>query len=89
MSEALKVSASAYFQGDYFINKENVDGKFGDYTLVNLDAYYKFNDITFGVHVKNVLDEEFAYVWSFGAGKNTLHGPGDGISGFITASIDF
>jgi len=84
-----KMSASVYTQGDYYINKENVDGKFGDYTLVNLDAYYKWNDITIGAHVKNITDENYAYVWSFGPGKSTLHGPGDGISGYITASMDF
>lgn len=88
-SENLKFSASLYTQGDYYINKENVDGKFGDYTLINLDAYYEWGDITFGAHVKNLTDETYAYVWSFGAGKTTLHGPGDGISAFVTASIDF
>ena len=88
-TENLKFAASLYAQGDYYINKENVDGKFGDYTLINLDAYYQWNDISFGAHVKNITDEKYAYVWSFGAGKTTLHGPGDGISGFVTASIDF
>ena len=84
----LKVAGSVNLKDDYYIDRENADGKFGAQTIVNLDAYYQWNKVTFGAHVKNLLDDKHDYVWQL---SNTyeMHGPGDGVSAALTATVDF
>lgn len=83
----LKIASSINVQDGYYIERENIDGKFGAQTIVDLDAYYQWNKVTFGAHIKNLLNDKHDYVWKLGSRE--MHGPGDGVSGALTATVDF
>lgn len=84
----LKFAGSVFLQDNYNIERENTDGTFGAQKIVNLDAYYQWNQVTFGAHIKNLLDDKYDYVWQL-SNSYEMHGPGDGISAALTATVDF
>ena len=86
-TKALTFSASLLGQGDYHLTTRNNNGRWGDYTLLNLDARYRWKKVTFGASVKNVFDRYHEYVWFDGA--QTLHSPGDGRGFYGTVTIEF
>jgi iron complex outermembrane recepter protein len=83
----LTFSASVLGQGDYYLTTRNDTGKFGDYLLVNTDVRYRWRQATFGLHLKNVFDRYFEYVWHDGA--MSLHSPGDGRAVFGSVTLAF
>jgi iron complex outermembrane receptor protein len=86
-TRALTLSASVLGQGDYYLTTRNDTGEFGDYLLVNADIRYRWKKATFGLHLKNVFDRYFEYVWHDGA--VSLHSPGDGRAVFGSVTFDF
>ncbi|MCG8425221.1 MAG: TonB-dependent receptor [Proteobacteria bacterium] len=88
----LLLSLWAYTQGDYYLTKENNIGKYGDYTLVNVDASYDILPwLELGGHIKNALGASHdTAVWYKDYGiLGTQHNPGDGRAFYttITASL--
>lgn len=74
-------------QGDYYaMNAVEDERRFGDYTIFNFKAAYKFNQATFGLEVKNVFDKDYiSFVWS---SKNGFQ-PGAGRSLYAWISYEF
>lgn len=78
-------------QGDYSLtNGDNLTGispdtRLGGFTIVNLDVSATLSGITFGAHVKNLLDTRWnASLWN--DGTVTLTNPGDGRT--LLASVE-
>jgi iron complex outermembrane recepter protein len=75
-------AATVLAQGDYGLRDSTnlkavaPDTRVGGYTLVNLDVSYTWRTLTFGGHVKNLLDSRWqGHVWN--DGTVTLMNPGD------------
>lgn len=77
-------------QGDYFINENNLGGKFGEYTLLNASADYDAGWGIIKLQLNNLTDEEYEYVFDFSDdGTSTIHSPGDGINGSVSVNVKF
>jgi iron complex outermembrane receptor protein len=51
-------------QGDYYIDELNAQGKYGGFALLDANVRYNLSATTsLDLQVKNVLDEEYEYVW--------------------------
>ena len=75
-------------QGDYFVNENNVGGKFGGYTIVNAALDYESSFGSFTFQINNLFDEFYEYVYDFGnTGDLTVHSPGDGVNASLTLSL--
>lgn len=86
-SERFDTSMWIYGQDAYFLTPDNATGRFGGYVTVNADLRYRWHQATVGLHVKNVLDRYYEYVWHDGA--QTLHSPADGRTFLATLSYAF
>ncbi|WP_440876143.1 TonB-dependent receptor [Thalassotalea sp. PLHSN55] len=77
-------------QGDYYINKENTGGQYGDYALLNASAEYDFGEMKLKVQLNNITDEYYEYVFDInGDGSSILHSPGDGRNVSVSLSGNF
>ncbi|WP_246357306.1 TonB-dependent receptor [Pyxidicoccus fallax] len=89
---ALHLSLWLYAQGDYHLTKENDQGQYGAYTLLNLDASYEVTQwARVGVQLRNLLGTTYdTSVWyrDF-SGPTVLHTPGDGRAGYVTTTMTF
>ena len=86
-TDAFTTSLWLYGQDAYYLTPDNATGRFGGYVSVNADLRYRWKQATFGVHVKNVTDEYYEYVWHDGA--QTLHSPADGRTFLATVAFEF
>jgi len=77
-------------QGDYYINENNLGGKFGDYNIVSLGVDYKLKVGRISLQANNLTDEDYEYVYDFSPdGSFSIHSPGDGINGSISYTVEF
>lgn len=75
-SAPLQLSAWFNGQSDYYLERENTQGKFGGFNLLNLGASYQLTaDLTLDVQLKNVTNQYYEYVWH--DGTQSLHAPGE------------
>jgi iron complex outermembrane recepter protein len=86
-TDAFSTSLWLYGQDAYYLTPDNATGRYGGYVTVNADLRYRWRQSTFGVHVKNVFDEYYEYVWHDGI--QTLHSPADGRTFLATISFEF
>ncbi|HEX2100357.1 MAG TPA: TonB-dependent receptor [Candidatus Synoicihabitans sp.] len=86
-TEAFSTSVWLYGQDASYLTPDNQTGRFGGYVTLNADLRYEWKRATFGVHVKNVTDEYYEYVWHDGA--QTLHSPADGRTFLATVAFEF
>lgn len=94
----LTASLSVSAQGDYHtINPESysaaniptIDRRFGAYELADLDVTYAWTALTLGVHVKNIFDRYYEYVWNNGTTPNPNFAPGDPRAVYVSAALRF
>ncbi len=85
ITPALKSSLWTTGQGNFFVDQANSVGKFGEYSLLNLDLGYQVNkhvDLQF--QAKNLANTHREYLWydeTYGTGlRQPLFSPGDGIA---------
>ncbi|MEX0962951.1 MAG: TonB-dependent receptor [Pseudohongiellaceae bacterium] len=77
-------------QGDYYVNENNLGGKFGDYTILNAVLEYSTNWGRVNFQLNNATDEFFEYVFDFGeTGIDTIHSPTDGVNASVSFTLDF
>ncbi|MET0402870.1 MAG: TonB-dependent receptor [Cystobacter sp.] len=89
---ALRTSLWMYAQGDYFLEKENALGQYGDYVTFNLDVSYAPTSwLQVALQVKNLLDARYASsVWYRDFEANAvLYNPADGRSFYVSATATF
>ena len=77
-------------QGDYYINENNLGGKFGDYTIIGLGIDYKLKHGKLSLQLNNITDEDYEYVFDFSSdGSFSIHSPGDGRNASLSYTISF
>lgn len=77
-------------QGNYYINENNLGGKFGDYSLLSLGFDYELPKGRLSLQVNNLLDREYEYVYDFSSdGTSSIHSPGDGINASLSYTVGF
>ncbi|KXB29500.1 TonB-dependent receptor [Dechloromonas denitrificans] len=76
---ALRLSAWANVQSDYYLERANSKGKYGDFALLNVSASYQVSkDVALEFQVKNLTNQYYEYVWWDSDNNQSLHSPGDG-----------
>lgn len=89
-SPQLRLSAWANAQSDYYLERDNTRGKFGDFALLNLSATYRLNKTTsLEFQVRNLTDQHYEYVWWDSDNNQSLHSPGDGRAFYGAVRLDF
>lgn len=82
---ALKLSAWANGQGDYYLTTSNSGRKYGAYTLLNASASYRVSrQWTLELQLKNLANRYYEYVW---LNDQTRHAPGDGRAVYVSANL--
>lgn len=83
-----KFSAWGNGQGSYYVERNNTEGKFGQYFVLNLGATYTWRpDLDIGVQIKNVTDRNYAYAW-YDSGSRGFS-PADGRGLYATLNWKF
>lgn len=84
----LQLSGWLNGQSDYYLERENTQGKYGGYTLVNVGATYQLtSSLAVDLQVKNLADRYYEYVWY--DGTQALHAPGDRRALYAGMTLDF
>lgn len=77
-------------QGAYYVNENNIGGKYGAYTLTNANVDYKTNWGRVSILANNLFDEYYEYVYDFSSNATNLNfSPGAGRNVMVTATLDF
>jgi len=75
-TDALSLSLSVNAQNDYYLEPTNTTGRFGGFTVADLQATYRLSRrVDLQLEVKNLTDARREYVWWDGV--QTLHSPGE------------
>ncbi len=92
LTPALQLSAWANGQSDYYLERTNSTGKYGDYILLNLGAVYQVSPtLSVDLQAKNITNRYYEYAWyddSAGV-RQSLHAPGDGRALYAGLTLDF
>ena len=79
VTPSIRLSAWANAQSDYYLERANTRGKFGDFVLLNLSAAYNVSkDVALEFQVRNLTNRYYEYVWWDSDNNQSLHSPGDG-----------
>ena len=77
-------------QGNSYIEGENIQGKFGRYTVFDASANYRLNEkVYLNLQVRNLTDRNYEYVW-WNTTPNpdiSMHGPADGRSAYLSVNF--
>ncbi|WP_395818269.1 TonB-dependent receptor [Archangium minus] len=89
---ALRTSLWMYAQGNYYLDKENALGQYGDYLTLNLDVSYEVTSwLQVAAQVKNLLGTRYySSIWyrDF-EGSAVLYNPADGRSFYVSTTATF
>jgi len=82
----LKLSAWANAQGDYYLERTNVQPKAGRYALLNLGGTYQLSPtIDLSLQVKNVTNRKYVYAWHDSGSEGYSSGDGRGVYASLNA----
>ena len=77
-------------QGDAYLERENIHGKFGRYFIVDASAVYQLNEqISVDLQIRNLTDRYYEYVW-WNTTPNpdiSMHAPNDGRAGYLSVNF--
>lgn len=77
-------------QGSYYVNENNIGGKYGAYTLTSANIDYKTSWGRLSMQANNIFDREFEYVYDFSSNATDLNfSPGAGRNVMMTATLDY
>jgi iron complex outermembrane recepter protein len=63
-TDALTFGLQGRAQGDYYLEEQNVAGKFGGFAVLDLSAKYQINPrVSLDMQVKNASGREYVYAW--------------------------
>ncbi|MGY4494012.1 TonB-dependent receptor [Pseudomonas sp. TE3610] len=91
LTPSVQVSGWMNGQSDYYLEKNNTQGRYGAYVLFNLGATWKITEhLSVDVQLKNLANRYYEYVWYDPDGAQAaLHSPGDGRALYTGLSLDF
>lgn len=77
-------------QGAYYVNENNIGGKYGAYTLTNANVDYKTSWGRVSLLANNIFDKYYEYVYDFTSNATDLNfSPGAGRNVMLTTTVDF
>ncbi len=88
----LQLLAWANGQSDYYLERTNSTGTFGDYALLNLGATYQLTpQLSVDVQARNITDRYYEYAWydDTAGVRQSLHAAGDGRAVYAGLTLDF
>lgn len=87
---ALQLTAWMNGQTNYYLERQNTQGTYGGYVLMNLGAVYKVAEsVSVDVQLKNLTNRYYEYVWYDPDGADaSLHSPGDGRALYTGITFD-
>ncbi len=85
--DAWQFSASYQYQSDYELNNANDAGQYGEQRHLNAEILWHHSVVTWGLHLRNLLDESNNYVWLDTTGAKFA--AGDGLSAYLSAAMKF
>lgn len=87
---ALQLTAWMNGQTNYYLERQNTQGTYGGYVLMNLGAVYKVTEsVSVDVQLKNLTNRYYEYVWYDPDGADaSLHSPGDGRALYTGITFD-
>lgn len=90
-TQALQLTAWMNGQTNYYLERENTQGTYGGYVLMNIGATYTFTEtLSVDLQLKNLTDRYYEYAWYDPDGaKDSLHSPGDGRALYAGLTVDF
>lgn len=84
----LGLSLSARGQSDYYLERTNSTGKFGNFLVFDVGLTYKLTrNVSLDFQIKNLADRYYEYVWY--DGTQSLHSPADKRAFHAAISVDF
>lgn len=88
---ALQLTAWMNGQTNYYLERQNTQGTYGGYVLMNLGAVYTVTEsVSVDVQLKNLTNRYYEYVWYDPDGAEaSLHSPGDGRALYSSVTFDF
>lgn len=88
---ALQLSAWMNGQTHYYLERENTQGTYGGYVLMNLGATYRVSEsVSVDLQLKNLTNRYYEYAWYDPDGAHAaLHSPGDGRAVYSGVTLDF
>ncbi|WP_338486968.1 TonB-dependent receptor [Pseudomonas trivialis] len=88
---ALQLSAWMNGQTHYYLERENTQGTYGGYVLMNLGAVYRVTEsVSVDLQLKNFTNRYYEYAWYDPDGaRASLHSPGDGRTLMSGVTLDF
>ncbi|MCW2291189.1 iron complex outermembrane receptor protein [Pseudomonas sp. BIGb0408] len=92
LTPELELSAWLNGQSDYYLERTNSTGKFGNYVLLNLGAVYQLTPtLSVDVQAKNITDRYYEYAWydDSASVQQSLHAAGDGRAVYAGLTLDF
>lgn len=87
-----RFGVQARAQGDYYIDSENEQGKYGGFAVVDANVRYQLTSATsIDLQLKNLTDYEYEYVWydSFfwGGEDQPMYSPAPGRSAYVSLNM--
>lgn len=85
-----RLGLTARGQGDAYIERDNTQGKFGQFVVFDASANYQWNDkINLDLQVKNLADRYYEYVWwnTTPSPNISMHAPNDGRAAYIAVNF--
>ncbi len=77
-------------QGAYYVNENNLGGKYGAYTLTHANVDYKTGWGRVSFQANNIFDKNYEYVYDFSSNGDGLNfSPGAGRNFNVSATLDF
>lgn len=78
-------------QTHYYLERENTQGTYGGYVLMNLGATYRVSEsVSIDLQLKNLTNRYYEYAWYDPDGaRAALHSPGDGRAVYSGVTLDF
>ncbi|MGR4877143.1 TonB-dependent receptor [Pseudoxanthomonas sp. LARHCG66] len=90
-TDALTFGLQGRAQGDYYLEEQNVAGKFGGFAVVDLSAKYQINPrLSLDMQVKNATGREYVYAWYdsfFWEQAQPMFSPSSGRTVFIGVTL--
>ena len=87
-----RVGLQARAQGDYYIDSENEQGKYGGFAVLDASVSYRISSTTsVDLQLKNLTDREYEYVWYdnffWGGDDQAMFSPAPGRSAYVSLNM--
>nr|MBF0684884.1 TonB-dependent receptor [Pseudomonas sp.] len=91
-NDAWRFGLQARAQGDYYIDEQNDQGKYGGFAVLDANVRYQLSATTsIDLQLKNLTDREYEYVWFdnffWGGDDQAMFSPAPGRSAYLSVDM--